>query len=978
MVKKYRSVTFTLGFIFLGIIIFAITGVVWIRATQTNAQMQNLIAERLKGNINTTLGTFETVQEHTLGILDIVANLPRVHIALTPYEHYQPYPLSDSLDAFMGSPLYENISVFDTDLRLMGQTNPHSEIFLSEMFIENAVRAGMGMSHISYARINPFTGYVQKLYTQPVIRDGYVYGLVAILLNTQRLDIYLRDFIHDADSFVNVADASGTLFFSNRASYIGMHVDDLGVYEAFGRIPINEVFVHTSAITGVDKIAYIEIEPHLNWTIVSFFDAHSVESTTWLVFVSLLPTVSGVTLAGFLVLIIIVRTLKPLRTLALTAKEVAEGNLDIQFTVQRNDEIGLAFDSFEEVVTSLKRLIIEAESASKAKGDFLAKMSHEIRTPMNAIIGMTELILMEELSPNARDQATIIKNSGNHLLSIINDILDFSKIESGKMEVVESEYLFHSTINDVVNIINTKMINPKVNFVAYMERNVPNRLIGDEVRLRQVLINLLNNSVKYTREGRITLDVSWKKTEEDSLVLTVRIKDTGIGIKPEDLKNLFGEFQQFDMEKNKNVEGTGLGLAITHNLVRLMGGHVAAESTYGLGSIFTLTLPQRFVLEEFESHWEEAELDDSGNNILLTGRTRLEETLKEKSIEQFRIPSARILVVDDVPTNLRVAQGLLAPYEAMVDICLSGREALKAVTQKHYDIVFMDHMMPDMDGLEATRTIREMQEGRFAKLNIIALSANAIVGAKEMFLLNGLNDFLSKPIELDKLNAILAKWIPAEKQIRAEVVPPPKEAPAEELTIAGIDTKRGLTLSGGNKAVYHDILTLFHQDIEAKVSQLTNAANSNNFNLYNIYVHALKSACANIGALTLSEQAAKLEAAAIQQDLSFIHMHNPALLKGLVALQESIGQTLNLEKDEATDDSAQEDYDRDALHSALSQLKVALESYDALAIDEANKTITEFAKHPSLKELLKALLDNVFVGMYPDAIGQINKIIETE
>jgi signal transduction histidine kinase/CheY-like chemotaxis protein len=393
----------------------------------------------------------------------------------------------------------------------------------------------------------------------------------------------------------------------------------------------------------------------------------------------------------------------------------------------------------------VKQRLKIAEESTKAKSDFLAKMSHEIRTPMNAITGMTELILWEELSPVVREHALTIKNSGGHLLNIINDILDFSKIETGKMEIVEAEYLFYSTINDVVNMINARMTNPNVQFVAEVSPDVPGKMYGDEGRLRQVLLNVLSNSMKYTREGRITLAVSWEKIGEDTLLLSIRVADTGIGIRRENLKTLFDEFQQFDLQKNRNVEGTGLGLAITHSLVQLMGGEISVESTYGEGSVFTITLPQKFSTTYEHQEWEREE---------------------PTTMTRVRMPDVKILVVDDVLINLEVAKGILAPYQAHVDDCLSGKEALELVKQNDYDLILMDHMMSEMDGLETTATIRKLDGGRFADTPIIALTANAAGGAKEMFLQNGMSDFLSKPIELEKLDYILTKWIPAEKQIK--------------------------------------------------------------------------------------------------------------------------------------------------------------------------------------------------------------------
>ena len=500
-----------------------------------------------------------------------------------------------------------------------------------------------------------------------------------------------------------------------------------------------------------------------------------------------------------------------------------------------------------------------AEESNRAKGNFLAKMSHEIRMPLNAIIGMTELILRKDLPGETRDQAVTIRHSGDHLLSIINDILDFSKIESGKMEIINSEYPFHSTISDVISIVKMRITNPNLRFVIYVQHDIPNQLFGDEVRLRQVLLNVLANALKYTNSGYFSLDITGKKTKQNTVMLTIKIKDTGIGIKPEDMEKLFGEFTQFDLEKNKNVEGSGLGLAITKNLVTLMGGRIQMTSEYGVGSELTITLPQETCETSPESdfcdfsHFENKNaliygktpiyteytarsLKDLGmgcyvisnDNELLeklsTGKwdyifaeddlvyscfnaakhitpdtkvvmitdsveTKCEKAhfvlvtpvyfvpivnvitgrdmiLSEESkhFEYFTAPDARILIVDDAEVNLMVAEGLLEPYCAGVDLCLSGQDAIKAVQTVDYDLVLMDHIMPKMDGIEAVKIIREM-DGHFSDLPIIALTANALMGAKDVYLQSGFNDYLSKPIDIEKLHDIMTKWIPSEKQI---------------------------------------------------------------------------------------------------------------------------------------------------------------------------------------------------------------------
>ena len=515
-------------------------------------------------------------------------------------------------------------------------------------------------------------------------------------------------------------------------------------------------------------------------------------------------------------------------------------------------------------VTPIMKARYEAESASRAKSDFLTKMSHEIRTPMNAILGMAELVLREGLPPGAKEQVLTIKQSGGHMLSIINDILDFSKIESGKLEILNTDYFFQSLVNDVLSIIKTRMEDSNVSFAAYIQRSIPNELIGDEVRLRQVLINILSNAVKYTKEGFIALDIFGEMDGDVSegiegiVVLKIRIKDTGIGIKPEDMKQLFEEFVRFDLENNRGIEGTGLGLGITHNLLKLMGGKIEAESRYGEGSEFVITLPQKYrrvqdssLVERpeekrvllylrtpvylsylprsladleveysiapdenelrgklLEGSWgfvfAEGDLAFAAKEIIsahnlsskvvqvsnswgtdrefsalvmpayfvsianiLNNRSNQESYGNHQTPENFTAPEVKILVVDDIATNLMVVEGLLEPFGLNADFCESGKEAVEAVKVKDYDLILMDHMMPEMDGVEAVRIIREMG-GAFAALPIIALTANAIIGAKEMFLQNGFNDFLSKPIDIPKLNSVLAKWLPKDKQKQAD------------------------------------------------------------------------------------------------------------------------------------------------------------------------------------------------------------------
>lgn len=395
----------------------------------------------------------------------------------------------------------------------------------------------------------------------------------------------------------------------------------------------------------------------------------------------------------------------------------------------------------------MRELKEKAENASHVKSAFLANMSHEIRTPMNAILGMTEIALRGSLDDQQRDAIEQIRTASMSLITIINDILDFSKMESGKLEIMETDYDLMTLIQDVYHIIAGKVEENNLKLEITLDPTLPSRLYGDEIRIKQVLINLVNNAVKFTEKGSISLSIGYER-REDGILLKASVKDTGIGIRQEDLQRIFNSFEQSDTFRNRKKEGSGLGLAISRQLLRLMGGDIHVESVYREGSNFYFEVPQRVTDEQ-----------PCGELNLEKKQPRPEH---KNEYDNFRAPNARVLVVDDNLVNRKVAMGLMKPFGMQIDSAKSGEEAIEMVKQKEYHLIFMDHMMPDMDGVEATHIIRGMDGEYYKKVPIIALTANAISGVREMFIEEGMDDFIAKPINYKELSEKILKWLPFE------------------------------------------------------------------------------------------------------------------------------------------------------------------------------------------------------------------------
>ena len=503
----------------------------------------------------------------------------------------------------------------------------------------------------------------------------------------------------------------------------------------------------------------------------------------------------------------------------------------------------------------LRKARAAADAANQAKSQFLANMSHEIRTPLNAISGMNEMILRQSPSGEIRRYAQNIQSASSALLSLINEILDFSKIESGHMEIVPADYQLTKTLRDVCLLVGVRAKAKDLQFKIHVDPYLPNGLYGDAGRLRQILINLLNNAIKYTPEGSVTLDISGHR-HESTLYLRAAVTDTGIGIREEDKNRLFHVFERLDIKRNCKIEGTGLGLAITHRLLTMMGGTIKVTSTYGEGSTFTIELPQ--TVHSF---------DPVGAFSLTAPTGPDDEGVHQAS---FIAPKAKVLIVDDNEMNCFVADSLLKETQVQTVIAHSGTEALAALQREHFEVVLLDYMMPGMNGVETLHKAKELPD--IGVTRFIALTATALSGSREKFLHEGFDNYLSKPMTGDDLTAMLRRYLPPallEKPQAPLPAPAAKTAKTSEGPSAStandqplIDRQVGLKYCNNMQALYDKVLAMFCQQSAAKIAQLDHDLSTADWQDYRINIHALKSAALTIGCRTLNEKAKAQEQAA--------------------------------------------------------------------------------------------------------------------
>ncbi len=723
---------------------------------------------------------------------------------------------------------------------------------------------------------------------------------------------------------------------------------------------------------------------------------------------------------------------------------------------------------------------MELRKTSNMKSDFLANMSHEIRTPMNAVIGMAEMALREDVSPAAREYIGQIKSSGQTLLTIINDILDFSKIESGKMDISDVEYEPMSMINDVSNIIMTRIGSKDLDLTVDVNPNLPSGLYGDNIRIKQVLVNLANNAVKFTDAGNVNLKIDFLQISEDEIELYVAVTDTGRGIRESDMNRLFQSFQQLDSKRNRNVEGTGLGLAISRQLVALMRGKIHVDSEYGKGSTFSFVIPQKvtdssYAVEKvaknlvaaglIQSEYTARELAMDMEKLGVTyerleseedlGRVKdhnagylfVEQPLFTEAVQyflkrnpdvcgvllanyrevrsydlanlrvvkkplyilglsnifngkeeigsvsfmeaedfDFTAPKAEILVVDDNAINLTVVKGLLNPLKMKIDTALSGKDAVLMTTDKRYDIIFMDHMMPEMDGVETTRVIRRLL-GNNGQVPIIALTANAVEGTAEMFINEGMNDFVTKPIEMRVIISKLHKWLPPEKieknrdkKMNAARLNANRDNKASQTTtdisIEGLDVKRAMEFLG-NENLFWSVLKEYYRVIDKKCAMIQEYEQKEQWKEYTVEVHALKSASKQIGALDLAQVAEQMEAAGNAGNAALIHKITPGMLEEYMFYKGILAPYFVKQEEEQSGRAAK----NDEMSVLFGEMKEAMENLDMDAMEKVIKDMGQYSYSDAQRDIfekLKNAVEDIDTERCEEILAEWEKVLKKQ
>lgn len=623
----------------------------------------------------------------------------------------------------------------------------------------------------------------------------------------------------------------------------------------------------------------------------------------------------------------------------------------------------------------------EQEKANSTRDIFLANMSHELRTPINTILGLNELIIRESQEEAIREYALDIRQAGSILLTLVSDILDFTKLEAGQIEIMEGTYDINSLLNDLINSISLQLRKKKLDLKLDIAKDIPYKLSGDEVHIRQIISNLLSNAVKYTEKGNITLHLGWKQISEDEIELDLSVKDTGVGIKKSDMPKLFGVFQRMDSTVRTKKDRTGLGLAITKRLVEMMGGKLEVQSTYGKGSEFSFHIVQKVVdntlLGDFEKQYNES----------------LQST--ENYTQKFIAPMGRILIVDDNAMNLAVAQGLLKQTRLQIDVASSGAECLELIKRKTYHLICLDHMMPVMDGVETLHAIKAMEGNPSADVPVIALTANAVAGAREFYLNEGFQDYLTKPIDADKFENMLIEYLPdnvvyltqarnMERDYEKEEAELKSDIRESQLYVMGFNIRNGLKYMGGDKVLYGKVLHDFHLILQEKEEALRGFLKKGDMPGYAIIVHSLKGNARNVGADGLADEAFELEKMSKAGRLEDVEVRSPILFNMMKNMRKSLKVYLDHEAQSKieTEEESENPKEKKALKisekewkKTLRELAERLDDFDGDSVNEKLEELKRYDRPESDKQMLRLCEKAVKDYAYDVALDVVNAVL---
>lgn len=653
---------------------------------------------------------------------------------------------------------------------------------------------------------------------------------------------------------------------------------------------------------------------------------------------------------------------------------------DTDKTVNKGEEVSTLLQAkkqLEQKNIELEEAISAAEKANGARDIFLANMSHELRTPINTILGLNELIIRESQDEAIKEYALDIRQAGNILLTMVSDILDYTKLEAGQMSLMEGIYDISSLLNDLINGISLQLRKKKLDLKLDVADDIPYKLSGDEIHIRQVIGNLLTNAVKYTEKGDITLHLDWNKVSEDEIEIEIAVTDTGIGIKEQDIPRLFGVFQRMDSTVRSKNERTGLGLAITKRLVQMMGGELQVQSTYGKGSTFSFKVVQKVVdaapLGDFEKQYYES----------------LHST--ENYRQKFIAPMGRIMIVDDNAMNLAVAQGLLKQTRLQIDVAGSGEECLELLKRKTYHLICLDHMMPVMDGVETLHMIRAMEGNPSADIPIIALTANAVAGAREFYLNEGFQDYLTKPIDADKFENMLIQYLPdnvvyltqgehVDRDYEKENAELASDVRESQLYVIGFNIRNGLKYMGGDKALYSKVLHDFHLILQEKEQALRDFLNKGDMHGYAIIVHSLKGNARNLGADGLADEAFELEKMSKAGRREDVEVRSPILFNMMKNMRNGLKAYLDNEAKEEEisrqpESKEQKRISEDDWIQALKELAGRLDDFDGDSVNEKLEELKKYDRPESDKKMLRLCEKAVKDYAYDVALEVVNAVL---